>query len=98
MDQKCRDRVVLGQVPDLPGSSTGKESAYSPLPTYIVTEGSYAFQSGLSLRTPKPRCNTEVLILRNSCIKEEVFGTNSRLNMNLIALLILLNKEFTKGL
>ena len=59
MDQKCRDRVVLGQVPGFPGSSTGKESAYSTLPTYIVGEGSYAFQSELSLRTPKPRCNTE---------------------------------------
>ena len=60
MDQKCGDRVVLGQVPGFPGSSIGKESSCSPLPTYIVAEGSYAFQSGLSLRTPKPRCNTEV--------------------------------------
>ena len=55
-----------------------------------------------SLDSPSEHLNQDAilkfLILRNSGIKEEVFGTNSRLNMNLIPLLILLNKEFTKGL
>lgn len=55
-----------------------------------------------SLGSPSEHLNQDAilkfLILRNSGIKEEMFGTKSRLNLNLIALLILLNKEFTKGL
>ena len=55
-----------------------------------------------SLNSPSEHLSRDailkVLILRNSGIQEEVFGTNSRLNMNLVTLLILLNKEFTKGL